>query len=162
MSLLLKISMMSVAVVMLASCGVAKRNAMSKMDDQSLTEAFQKRSSDRICSDLEFNSGNDRYQIFARAEAEQRNLGDCSKAHMLCLEIGYKYKSEEYANCRIKLAQGGYGSSGGNSNSTTKAMGNALSDWGRKMQDGTYYPKPAPVKNCNSIRVGNSVQTTCY
>lgn len=154
--------LLAVAMVSLASCGPARRAEMSAMDDNSLTESMKEVRTERICSAIGSGWGDERYQKFARAEAERQNLGDCSEAHKLCIEVGFVYKSQEYADCRIKLAQGGYGPSGGNSNSTTKAMGNALGDWGKKTQDGAYQQPASAVKNCTSTRVGGTIQTTCY
>lgn len=157
-----KLVVVVMASTLLSACGSARRAAVSNMDDQSIKNEMVELSDKKLCRDITRELGDNRYLKFSKAEAERRNLGDCSQAHQLCVEIGYAYKSDEYASCRIKLAQAGNGATDGNSNSTSKALGNALSDWGKKMQDGYYSPKTSPVKNCSSYRVGRTIQTNCY
>jgi len=39
------------------------------------------------------------------AEAQRRDLGDCSADHFLCLSWGAKPGSPEYAQCRLEMAR---------------------------------------------------------
>jgi hypothetical protein len=149
-----------IAVVVLVSCGPTRRAEMSKMDDQSLTEAMKTVDTDLVCLAVTNKWGDDRYQKFALMEAVRRGLGDCSSEHKKCVSFGFKYLTKEYKTCRMEIEKTQIKA---RSAAPTKSGLDRLGEWGKELQK-KHTPKRQLPKttNCSSRWVGSQWVTQCY
>jgi len=86
-----------ILIVLLQGC-----SAMGPDEIVSLPpEQLAKLSDHDICRGLALYKGN----ANLAAEAQRRDLGDCSADHFLCVSWGAKPGSPEYAQCRLEMAR---------------------------------------------------------
>src|SRR4051812_18308859 len=92
----MRISILCLASVMLAACGLARSSAVSRMDAVEIQNA----SDTDICNPLADS-------VTVTNERQRRGLGDCSDAHKRCAQLGYVPGTELYLKCRAVVDVGG-------------------------------------------------------
>jgi hypothetical protein len=84
-------------IMLLVGCGIMSPGEIASLPPEQLA----KLSDHDICRGLALYRSN----ANLLAEAQRRDLGDCSADHFLCLSWGAKPGSPEYARCRADMAR---------------------------------------------------------